>query len=81
MVSYSLTKATRTKVPYSKFMAFMIERNISQGDVAKVTGKRRSTINQNLNGTSGQLSLDDVRKICEYWGISSDEYFVVKSVS
>jgi len=81
MGSYSLTKATRTKVPYSKFMGFMIDHNVSQGDVAEVTGKSRSTINQNLNGTAGQLSLEDVRKICEHWGISSDEYFVAKSVS
>jgi len=81
MVPYSLTKSTRKKIPYSKFMGFMIDHNISQGDVAKVTGKTRSTINQNLNGTAGELRMEDIRKICEKWGISSDEYFVAKSVS
>jgi transcriptional regulator with XRE-family HTH domain len=59
----------------------MEEHGISQIQVAKIVGKSKTALNQNLNGTGGDLSLPDVRKICQTLNISSDEYFINQSVS
>lgn len=54
----------------------MSEHNITQVQLAEIIGKTNTTISQNLNGTAGELSLSDVRKICKKFKISSDEFFI-----
>lgn len=72
----------RRHVPYTKFKAWMEEHDVKQKDLAELLGKKRtSTINQNLNGTGGDFSMPDVRKICLTYGISADEFFINPKVS
>ena len=59
----------------------MEEKGISQAQVAKVVGKSRIALNQNLNGTGGDLSISDIRKICKEFKISSDDFFINPNVS
>ena len=71
----------RRHVPYSKFKAYMDENNIRQEELAMLLGKTTSSVNQNLNGTGGDFSMREVRKICLAYNISSDMYFVSQKVS
>ncbi|MFS0783597.1 helix-turn-helix domain-containing protein [Bacillus sp. 1P06AnD] len=66
----------RRHTPYRKFKAFLVEQGIEQREVAKLLEKSVSALNQNLNGTGGDFSLTEVRKICCAYNISSDAYFV-----
>jgi transcriptional regulator with XRE-family HTH domain len=74
-------KTRRRNTPYSKFKAFMEENQIKQSQLADLLGKSKSCINQNLNGTGGDFSMSDIRKICNEYGISSDKYFICQKVS
>ena len=71
----------RRHTPYTKFKAYMEENGIRQEDLANLLGKAISSVNQNLNGTGGDFSMADVRKICLTYGISSDAYFINQKVS
>ncbi|KLU64055.1 helix-turn-helix domain protein [Desulfosporosinus acididurans] len=71
----------RRHKPYLKFKAFLVEKGIPQVEVAKIVGKSKTALNQNLNGTGGDLSLPDVRKICHALKISADEFFIDQNVS
>lgn len=62
-------------VRYSKFIAYMKENSVEVGEIAGLLGKTVSRVNQNLNGTAGDFSMADVRKMCLTYGISSDKYF------
>ena len=81
MTNYMNAKINRRHKPYSKFKAYMDERNITQAQLAEIVGKSKTAINQNLNGTGGDLSLIDVRKICLEFNISSDDFFINQNVS
>ena len=59
----------------------MAENGIKQVDIGKVLDKSKTTVNQNLNGTGGDFSMEDVRKICRKYEISSDAYFIAQRVS
>lgn len=71
----------RRRVPYLKFKAFLVENNISQSELARLLGKSKSAVNQNINGTGGDFSLEEVRLICQKYNISADEYFLYPHVS
>jgi transcriptional regulator with XRE-family HTH domain len=71
----------RRHEPYTKFKAFLEENDIPQKELAELLGKTPTSINQNLNGTGGDLSMKDVRTICKKYGISSDKYFINPKVS
>ena len=74
-------EAKRRNVPYTKFKAWMAENGVRQKHIAELLGKEITTINQKLNATSGDFSMSEVRKICLYYKISADEYFVNQSVT
>jgi len=71
----------RRHAPYYKFKAFLAENEIKQYDLAAMLDKSVSAINQNLNGTGGDFSVEEIRKLCIKYGISSDEYFIYNQVS
>lgn len=71
----------RRHAPYNKFKAFLAENDIKQHDLAAALDKSVSAVNQNLNGTGGDFSIEEVRKLCFRYGISSDEYFIYSQVS
>lgn len=71
----------RRHTPYTKFKAFLYERGIGQKEVADLLNKSVSAFNQNLNGTGGDFSLSEVRRICLKYKISADEFFLYPGVS
>lgn len=73
--------AKRRRMPYAKFKAWMTENGITQIYLGELLDKKTTTINQNLNGTGGDFSMDDIRKICQHYRLSSDNYFVNKKES
>lgn len=54
-----------------KFKGWMVENGIKQADIASLIGISPTNINLKLNGNQN-ITLDDVRKICETYGISAD---------
>ncbi len=71
----------RRHQPYFKFKALLDEKGIKQRDVAKLLDKSPSALNQNINGTGGDFSVSEVRKICLEYGISADDFFISCKVS
>lgn len=71
----------RRHKPYTKFKALLEERGIKQYEFAEQLGKSTSALNQNLNGTGGDFSLEEVRFICSKLKISADDFFLNPEVS
>ncbi len=71
----------RRHTPYTKLKAYLDEIDMNQVELGAIINKSKSAINQKLNGTGGDFSLSEVRKICLTLGISSDEFFVEQGVS
>jgi transcriptional regulator with XRE-family HTH domain len=71
----------RRHTPYTKFKAFLDEKDINQSEIAHLLEKSTSALNQNLNGTGGDFSVSEVRTICIKFKISADEYFLHPEVS
>ncbi|MEY9097033.1 helix-turn-helix domain-containing protein [Paenibacillus sp. RC84] len=76
-----LKDTKRRHIPYTKFKAFLGEYGVSQGKLGELLGKSPSAINQNLNGTGGDFTITEIRKICAAFEISADEYFICPGVS
>lgn len=81
MTTKQMGQANRRRNPYFKFRAFLDEQGIQQIEVANILGITKSTMNKKINGTGGDFSLPEVRKICEVYNISADEYFINNMVS
>lgn len=77
----NMNEVKRRHMPYTKLKAYLKEIGMNQEELAKVLDKSPSALNQNLNGTGGDFSLSEVRKICLFLGISADEFFVEPQVS
>jgi transcriptional regulator with XRE-family HTH domain len=71
-----MSTINRRHEPYTKFKAFLVENNIKQEEVAKLLGKSKSALNQNINGTGGDFSVKELRKIMKTYKISIDEFFL-----
>ena len=71
----------RRREPYMKLLLYLKENNIRQKEVAELLGKTTSAFNQQLNGTGGDFTVDEVVKICGRFGISAEKYFFADRVS
>lgn len=67
--------------PYTKFMAWMKENDVSSNDLADLLHVHKSVISKRLNGTGADFSIEEVRIICVHYRISADTYFVAYKVS
>jgi transcriptional regulator with XRE-family HTH domain len=65
--------------PYSKFMGYMKENGIKLQELADVVGSTMPTVSRKNNGYA-DYSMDEVNKICDYYGISMD-FFRTNKVS
>lgn len=74
-------RVNRRRQPYTKFKAWMQENGIRQDELAEIIGKSRNVVNQKLNGTGGDFTMEEVRKICQYFKISADTFFIIQKVS
>ncbi|MGG4266501.1 helix-turn-helix transcriptional regulator [Peribacillus simplex] len=66
---------SRRHHPYRKIKAYLVEHNISQKDVGNLLDKSQSAINQKLNGTGGDFSLEEARLLSKQLGIPSAYFF------
>lgn len=76
-----MKEVKRRHAPYSKLKAYLDEIGLPQVELAKILGLSKSALNQKLNGTGGDFSLREVRKICLTLNISADEFFIDQNVS
>ena len=81
MAGKTMNNVKRRHVPYTKFKALMQEKNIRQKELAVLLNKTITSVNQNLNGTGGDFSMSEVRKICLAYNISCDAFFIKQKVS
>ena len=58
-----------------KFKGFCAANNIKQSDLAQLLGITVSNVNEKVNGKQ-PFTLDQVKKICNEYHISADEYFI-----
>lgn len=70
-----MSKANKKREPYIKFYMFLKENEIPQAEIAELLKKSVSAVNQNINGTGGDLTVSEVTKICMKYGISAEKYF------
>lgn len=71
-----MKSTNRRRAPYTKFKVFLLENNIKQSEIAKLLNKSNSALNQNLNGTGGDFSAEELRTLHKVYGVSIDNYFI-----
>lgn len=71
-----MTEINRKRDPYFKFKGWMVENQISQQQLADILHMNRTQLNQRLNGTGADFTLDEIRKIKEVFQIKTDEFFL-----
>ncbi len=58
-----------------KFKGWLVEHQISQGELAELLGITKENVNAKLNGRQ-DFTLDQVKMICKTYSISADDFFV-----
>lgn len=58
-----------------KFKAWLVENGIKQNEVAELLQISRESVNAKLNKRE-EFTLSQVKRLCEYYKISADDYFV-----
>jgi antitoxin component HigA of HigAB toxin-antitoxin module len=58
-----------------KFKGYCAANGIKQSEVADVLGINITNVNEKLNGKQ-PFTLEQVKKLCEKYQISADEYFI-----
>lgn len=71
----------RKRRPYSEFKQYLSDNGIPQSDVGKIIGVKAPAINQKINGTGGDFTVEEVKKICTHYEISAQKYFFPELVS
>ena len=71
----------RKRPVYSKLKAFLIENSLKQKDLALFLKISKSQLNQKLNGTGVDFTMEEARLICKHLNISGDEFFFRDEVS
>ena len=58
-----------------KFKGYCVEHRIKQLEIAEILGITLQSVNRKLNDNE-PFTLEQVKKLCTYYGISADEYFL-----
>ncbi len=58
-----------------KFKGWLVEHRVKQSDLAELLGITEQNVNAKLNGRQ-EFTLSQVKKICETYSISADDFFV-----
>ncbi len=58
-----------------KFKGWLVEHRIRQAELAELLGITVENVNSKLNGRQ-EFTLSQVKKICETYSISADDFFV-----
>lgn len=65
---------------YSEFRGFLAENGIKHKWVADLIGVTPACFSQKMRGIT-PFSVEQIRKICQKYGISADQYFFKQKVS
>lgn len=57
-----------------KFKAYCVSHKVKQSEIAELLDINLSNVNEKLNGKQ-PFTLNQVKILCEHYGISADEYF------
>ena len=67
---------------FGKFKGYLVEKGISQTEVAELIGVSRTHLNMILNGQRGaDFTLEQLVTICEHYGIDIKDFFYTPKVS
>lgn len=58
-----------------KFKGWLVEHQIKQADLAKLLEITVESVNAKVNGRQ-EFTLSQVKKMCETYGISADDFFL-----
>jgi len=58
-----------------KFKGYCAEHNIKQTEIAELLDINVQSVNRKMNGKE-PFTLEQVKILCQHYGISADEYFV-----
>lgn len=58
-----------------RFKAWLVENEISQREISEVLGITRELTNAKINGRK-DFTLAQVKRLCDYYKISADNFFV-----
>lgn len=58
-----------------KFKGWLVEHQIKQVDLAELLGITVESVNAKVNGRQ-EFTLSQVKKMCETYGISADDFFL-----
>lgn len=65
---------------FKKLKLLLVERNIKQKELANKVGIPAVSLNQKIHRNGSSFTLEEASRICNYLGISLDEYFFVENV-
>ena len=63
-------------MPYNKFKGYLAERGIKHKDIAELIGTSATTFSKKINRNDADFTADELRLICSFYKISSDEFFL-----
>lgn len=61
---------------YNKFKGYLASNNIRHKDVAEMLGITYTTFSKKINRSNADFTIDEIRKICNKYNISSDQFFL-----
>lgn len=65
---------------FKKLKILLVERDIKQVELARAVMIEPVSLNQKINRNGSSFTLEEASRICNYLGISLDEYFFVDNV-
>jgi transcriptional regulator with XRE-family HTH domain len=77
MVAYIKNDCIRRRTPYKKIKAYLVENDISQRQIAEAIDRAPSAVNQKLNGTGGDFSLQEARILSKEFGVPRSYFFEI----
>lgn len=62
---------------YNKLKGYLAEHNIKHKDVASLINVTHTTFSKKITRNGAEFTADEIRSICKYYNISSDEFFLI----
>lgn len=67
------------KQPFYKLKGYLAENGVKQKELAALLEISEVSLSQKINRSGSTFTLDEVKKICEAFEISADDFFLTKS--
>ena len=69
----------KERQPFYKFKGYLAENGIKQKELASLLEISEVSLSQKINRSGSTFTLDEVKKICEAYDISADDFFLTRS--